>query len=393
MTDPSPQPEHHVKPEEQSTPEVPAPAGNPGPHNDSGAPESQADSGPQADSGTLGSPVDSGTPESQGDSGTPWSQGDPSAPGSPVGSGTPGWQGAPPAPDGHWTVPGFAPVPAEDPLINPPHTGIDGWFRRIAAMFKRSWSSLLAIFAITQILPILATAGVGIVFAVALLDLPPFNGERSVDGEFDDDRFLSTLLPLLGVVLVVVLVLTVLRSAGYAAATYAATRQAGGIPVRLGEALAYGFRRCLGLFGWQVVVGLLMTAGLLACVLPGIYVYAATALVGPIFLFERGGSPIGRSFSIFNNNLGRILGRLALLLVATVAVGFAGNVFDQIGAAAADATHDVSAIVTAGAISALLGLLLELPLAMLTFSGILLTYTEQRGYEGATTATLIEELN
>ncbi|MGY0232035.1 hypothetical protein [Longispora urticae] len=342
MTDPSHSPENHVAPEGRATPEVPAPSGDPG---------------------------------SQG------------------GSGTPGWQGAPPAPEGQWTVPGFVPEAADDPLVNPPHTGIDGWFRRIAAMFKRSWTSLLAIFAITQILPILATAGIGIVFAVALLDLPAFGGGHPVDGELDDDRFLSTLLPMLGVVLIVILVLTVLRSAGYAAATYAATRQAGGIPVRLGEALSYGFRRCLGLFGWQVVVALLTALGVLACILPGIYVYAATALVGPIFLFERGGSPINRSFSIFNNNLGRILGRLALLLVATVAVSFAGNVFDQIGAAAGDVTHDASAIITAGAISALLGLLLELPLAMLTFAGILLTYTEQRGYEGATTATLIEELN
>ena len=121
--------------------------------------------------------------------------------------------------------------------------------------------------------------------------------------------------------------------------------------------------------------------------------YAATALFGPIYLFERR-NPIGRTFSIFNNNLGRVLGRLALLIVATLhRQPGSTTVFDQVGSAVAGNTGEFAVIVGAAAISGALGIIIELPLTMLTFSGILLTYTEQRGWEGPANArTLADEL-
>ncbi len=288
----------------------------------------------------------------------------------------------------------YQPMPAEglfdDPLVNPPHSGINGWFTRIGGLFSRSWKPMVAIFAITTVLPSLLIAMAGAVVGVVLA----FRISETGGVERIDQDWLAIGLPAFFlIVIAVVLVSYVLQMAGYAGATYAVTREAGGYQVGLGEALRYGFRRCLGLFGWQFVAGLITVAGFIACILPGFYVIAALALVGPIFLFEKQ-NPIGRSFSIFNNNLGRVLGRLALLLVANlIASGFTG-VFDQVGQAAVGrSTTDVAIIAGAAGVSAILSIIIQLPVTMLTFSGILLTYTEQRGYEGPVSArSLADEL-
>jgi hypothetical protein len=55
-----------------------------------------------------------------------------------------------------------------DPLINPPNTGINGWFTRIGWLFERSWKSVLAIFAITHILPSIGFAAIGAVAILAI---------------------------------------------------------------------------------------------------------------------------------------------------------------------------------------------------------------------------------
>lgn len=277
-----------------------------------------------------------------------------------------------------------------DPLINPPNTGINGWFTRVGWLFKRSWKSLLAIFAITHILPALGFAAIGVVAVLALggsaltwMAAQPGVDPNTVNAPELPDWLGFGLAALFVIILLLVLLFVLLQSAGYAAATYAATREAIGQPVRLGEALGYGFKRSLGLFGWQFVVGLLIFAGVIACILPAFYVYAATALFGPIYLFERN-SPIGRSFTIFNNNLGRVLGRLAIILCATIAVSVVGQVFNLFGSLVTGNSNEPTLVIAAAVISSVFSLILELPLTMFTFAGILLTYTEQRGYESTT---------
>ncbi|GIH10277.1 hypothetical protein Rhe02_83440 [Rhizocola hellebori] len=277
-----------------------------------------------------------------------------------------------------------------DPLVNPPHSGINGWFTRIGGLFKRSWKSMAAIFAITHLVPTIALAvmaAVGVVLALGTV--LPTGPSRA---EFNAEALSASIPIIVAGAFVAIIILIYVQMAGYAAATYAVTRQAAGYQVRLGESLGYGFRRGWGLFGWQFVVGLLILLGFVACILPAFYVYAATALFGPIYLFERR-NPIGRTFSIFNNNLGRVLGRLALLLVATFVANGVTTIFDQVGSAVAGNTGEIAVIMGAAAISSTLGIIIELPLTMLIFSGILLTYTEQRGWEGPATArTLADEL-
>jgi hypothetical protein len=275
-----------------------------------------------------------------------------------------------------------------DPLINPPHSGINGWFTRIGWLFKRSWKSMLPIFALTHILPIVGFAAIAVVAGLAIgASLMPWVASQSqVDPDAVDAPELPQWLSFGGVVglflvvLVLVVFFLIMQMVGYAAATYAATREATGQQVRLGEAIGYGFKRSFGLFGWQLVISLLILAGAIACILPAFYVYAATALFGPIYLFERR-NPIGRTFSIFNNNLGRVLGRLAIILAATIVVSMLGNMFSLFGDLATGGSDDPTLIIGAAVISSVFGLVVQLPLSMFTFAGILLTYTEQRGYE------------
>ncbi|WP_144122832.1 hypothetical protein [Catellatospora sichuanensis] len=286
--------------------------------------------------------------------------------------------------------------PYNDPLVAPPHAGVGGWFNRIGGVFRHSWRSTLTIIALTQLLPAIVL-GVGGLFVGVYVGLEAFQTDPA-NGTVDIDP--AVLLPLLGAGLAVILALYVVQLAGYAAATHSVTRQAAGTPASLGESLGYGFRRSLGLFGWYIPVALMIAVGALACLLPGFYFIAATALVGPIFLYERI-NPIGRSFKMLHNSGGRVLGRLALILLITIGGGFAVSAVQAVielavngvSSEAFGPTANGVALITVGAIvSTVIGTVIQLPVTMFQFAGILLAYTEQRGYEGATTAHLNAEL-
>ncbi len=303
-------------------------------------------------------------------------------------------------PPGAYQPPAPLGLDSDDPLVNPQFAGINGWFTRLGSVFRRSGKSMAAIFAITYLVPnIVITvlgAGANYLFLSRVMPTLPNQTRRyEPDPQFLDKWGLPLLALLVAGVLVVV-VLYIVELAGYAAATYAVTREATGQRVGLGEALGYGFRRSLGLFGWLFLGGLLTVIGFVFCILPGLYMIAALALVGPIYLFERRNA-IGRSFSIFNKNLGRVLGRLALLLCAMIAAGVLSGIIGAIGSAVAGTfgtqTLSLNATVAASTVSSVLGVIIQLPLTMVIFSGILLTYTEQRGFEGpVNAATLAAEL-
>ncbi|MDI1465811.1 hypothetical protein QEZ54_33050 [Catellatospora sp. KI3] len=295
--------------------------------------------------------------------------------------------------------------PYTDPLVPPPNMGVSGWFDRVGGVLKRSWKSIAGILAVTHVLPgLLFTLAVGVltaVFAASMVsNLSTYNtSSRRGELPFDGGVFVLVILA----AIVVGLISYMIQMVGYAGATYATTREAAGIPVRLGEALGYGFRRGMGLFGWQLLVGLLCVVAVLLCFLPALYVIPATALVGPIFLFERQ-RPLARSFEIFNRNLGRVLGRLALVLVALIVGSILTNLVESVVQAVvgggvgglsggnSDAVEALS--LGAGAIVAVLfSTIIQLPITMVQFAGILVTYTEQRGHEGANTARLVAELN
>lgn len=292
---------------------------------------------------------------------------------------------------------GFDP---DDPLVNPHFAGINGWFNRISGVFKRSGKSMAAIFAITYLIPNIVLTVLGaaaqFLFLSRLLPTVPNQPTRVAPDPQLFDKWGLPLLAFAGIALIAILVLYVIELTGYAAATYAVTREAIGQRVGLGEALGYGFRRSFGLLGWLFLGGLLTVIGFIFCILPGFYMVAALALVGPIYLFERRNA-LGRSFSIFNKNLGRVLGRLAILLCALIGAGILNGIIGVIGSLISgnigSTTINLNATIATSTVSSLLGVIIQLPLTMFIFSGILLTYTEQRGFEGpVNAATLATEL-
>jgi hypothetical protein len=278
---------------------------------------------------------------------------------------------------------------ATDPLSNGPGLGVSGWFHRVGGIFRRSGKRLLLIFVILQLVPAVFFAVISVLAAVNFLSPLQKELQQSTveqrNPTFDLDT--SKLWPLVGAALVGGLIFLFLQAAGYAAATHSATRQAAGIPTTLGESLAYGFRRCAGLAGWIFLVGLLTALGTVACILPGFYVLAATALVGPIFIFERH-APISRSFRIFNQNLGRILGRLALTAVIYYGCAIVVSIAESIANAILGSTDPT--LNTGAAIGVSIGgTILTIPITIFMFACILVTYAEQRAYEGPTPATTL----
>jgi len=280
-----------------------------------------------------------------------------------------------------------------DPLVTPAQAGIGGWFRRITAMFQRSWKSMGAIFLLMHVIPSMALA---IVLALGSeLILRPWQ-ERilaaSAAGEVPSLALDADLLPGFAMTYGLLLLISlVLASIGYAASTYAVTREAAGLTVSFGAAVEYGVRRCLGLFGWNLLVTLMTVVAAVFFLLPGAYVALGTALVGPVYLFERR-NPLDRSFTMLHRNVERILGRLAMTAVIVIggsgAVSTAESVLTYaVRAADADVTLVGSAAVAA------VGALLQLPISVFLFVAILLTYAEQRGYEApVSTGSLAAEL-
>jgi hypothetical protein len=299
----------------------------------------------------------------------------------------------------------------EDPLIGVGGAGVGGWISRITATIRRSWRSLFAIFTLTQALP-------GLLLAVLVLLGVGGAGVSDFAFRFEEDG--SLVLPEAFAVLALAaalssLVAMVLQVVGYGAATYATTREAAGIQVRLGEALRYGVRRCLGLLGWILLAGLLYLLALVAVVgcavgLTGggissgvvmlafvvsipisVYAWMLIAMIGPAYLFERGNA-LGKGFRLVHGGFGLVLGRLFLLFLVLVLGSCVTNTLSS----TADklATGDIAAQLVVGVVFAVIVTAVELPLTVVQFTGVLLTYTERRGdTEVISTGLLVAELD
>ncbi|GIG01713.1 hypothetical protein [Catellatospora citrea] len=287
-----------------------------------------------------------------------------------------------------------------DPLVNPEVQGFSGWSFRVGGVLRRGWQQLLVIFALSHLLPTVVFGALALAGVVASGGIDLAGLGRNGTGE----ELIAALGATAAAYVVVVLILQML---GYAAATHLATRQAAGLPVTVGEAMRYGLRRMLGLAAWQVLAYLLVGLGVVAvaacCVqiasLLGLipvllvvtYLMMVIALVGPAFLFERSG-PLRRSSTLLHAAFWPTAGRL-LLLGLTLA---AGSVIDQVAGgivtALVPAGDDAMAVAVGGG-ATLLTAVIEIPLTMVLFSGILITYAERRGAEGpVSTRQLVEEL-
>ncbi|MEV1330272.1 hypothetical protein AB0J20_11910 [Micromonospora costi] len=385
-------------------PGQPDPSGpHPGWSSPSGPPYG---AGPPA-SGAAGPPYDAATPPSWDPAAPPaWSPAAP-PPWDPSGAPTPqGWGypatghpgGYPPAagpyggppwypgPPAGWYPPGIDPA---DPLVTPPGARLNGWYERLVGGIQRGWRVLFPVLLLTQALP-------AAVLSVVSLGVDPtarWEASTVQDPAALPDTFFQDLATVLLVSVGGGLLIGFVQGIGWAAGTWTLARQAAGQPVDVGAALRYGLRRALGLWGWTLLCGLIIGVGVCFCVIPGIYLAFALSMVGPIYLFERQ-NPIGRSFRMFHQRLGLLLGRVALVAVVVIV----GSVVVGLLQGAATAPFGLDPLAAPGtAIGVVVVLALTavvtLPVQLVQLVGFVVTYAEQRAHEGpVNSAGLVAEL-
>jgi hypothetical protein len=299
--------------------------------------------------------------------------------------GQPWYPGPPPG----WYPPGYGFDP-NDALVTPPGAGLGGWFNRCGGALRRGWRQLVPIMLLTQVLP-------AAVLSVISLGLDP-SAKWAAQAESNPspalpDNFAVDLLSLLVVLVGGSLLVGLVQAVGWAAGTRVITQQAAGQPVSLESALRYGLRRALGLWGWTLLISLLIGVGLCFCVLPGIYLAFALSMAGPVYLFERH-NPLGRAFRMFHDRLGLLLGRVALVVLAVIVGTMIPGALEGVGTSAFGTDPFTSAGTAAGAV-VVIGVtsVLTLPAHLAQLIGLLVTYAEQRAHEApVNTAGLAAEL-
>ena len=291
----------------------------------------------------------------------------------------------PDAPRSHPPNPAYDP---RDPLVTPPGLGVGGWFERVLGALRRSWRTLLPIVLLTHGLPAIVIMLVALPFYPRPTLTAPAPGEQPAPFPAD---FFRDLLVFYGVALGVGVFVLAVQCVGWAAGTWALTRQAAGEPATVGGALRYGLRRAPALWGWMLLVFALVLVGTIFCYLPGLYLMFALSLAGPVLLFERG-NPIGRSFKIFHARAGQVLGRI--LLVGLLAmVGSMVAVPVQVIISLASGPAGAFEVTTGAVVGSVAAALLYLPAWLASLIGLVVTYAEQRAQDGpVNSARLAAEL-
>ncbi|WP_174536257.1 hypothetical protein [Micromonospora chalcea] len=317
--------------------------------------------------------------------GYPPMPGHPTPHGYPAGAPQVGWGGypAPPMPGAAYPMPGGWPsgIDPQDPLVNPPHAGIGPWFARCWGALRRGWRQLLPIVLLTQVIPATVIGVLTLIISPDSQMATAPNGAPTLP-----DGFWAETLGFYGAILFAGLIFGALQAMGWAAGTWVIARQAAGEPAGLGAAFRYGLSRALGLWGWTIVVSLLVTLGACFCLLPGLYAALALALFGPVYLFERR-DPVGRSWQMFHSRFGMVLGRVMLVVAALVAATLLDVVLSGINVQVFG-VEPMGAVGTAiGAVTiTVLSAVVAAPTYLVQQVGLVVTYAEQRAQEGPVTA-------
>jgi hypothetical protein len=250
---------------------------------------------------------------------------------------------------------------ANDPLVTGATEGFGGWFSRLFAVLGRSWKSILLISWSTAGVPVAVLAVVAGLTTNRMVVMP-------APGSSQAPRFDSGAVGTFIVILLVAAIVgAYLTAVAQAATVWAVTREAAGGRAPLGAALGYGFRNGLRLFGWSLLYGVIVGVGLVACIIPGIYLGVAGCLYIPIALYRRGMSPIGTSFSMVNRSFWAALGRMLLLLVMVYGVQLVLSIPAQIVSAGSRAAGLVLTVVVE---------LVTAPLALVLTIGTVLLFAE-----------------
>ncbi|NGM14660.1 hypothetical protein O3597_27960 [Verrucosispora sp. WMMA2044] len=281
-----------------------------------------------------------------------------------------------------WHHPAGYGLDPADALVTPPGVGLGGWFARCVGAARRGWRQLLPILVLTQVLP----AAVLSVLALAVDPSARWDSQLTSDSAALPANFWTDLATLLFVLVGGSLLLGLMQSVGWAAGTWLITRQAVGEQVGSAAALRYGMRRALGLWGWTLLVTLIVVFGFCLCFLPGVYAVFALALAGPVYLFERH-DPLSRSHRMLRDRPGLLLGRVALVGAAVVGLSLVASLIESLAILPFGATPLDSPGTTVGVVLTIAAVaVLTLPAYLAQQVGLVVTYAEQRAHEGPVNA-------
>jgi hypothetical protein len=236
----------------------------------------------------------------------------PTGPGSP-GPPPPGPGYPTPWPGNQSPQPAPRPVVAPDALISPDYSG---WWRRGLMIVKAGWRQLLLLQLIVAIVTFALRASTSVALrarpATTADPFDPFGGPN-----------LGGLLTITGVVTVGPLIAAFVSTLTTLASLRLSLAIAAGHPPRIGDALRFAARRAFPLIGWGLLAGLIILAGVCACVLPAFYLAAVFVTLPAVVAFERGNA-IGRCFQLFHRSFGAATARTATILVITIAGAVVG---------------------------------------------------------------------
>jgi hypothetical protein len=278
-----------------------------------------------------------------------------------------------------------------DPLVLAPGSSFGAWFNKVQEIAKRSWKSALII------------ATVGIAAPRALVTLITTVGDWTTTVSVTGLGALSFrhLLVSLFITLILSIAAAYVASAGWAAGVWALVQEAAtGRPANVADAFKYGLKRAMSLFPWAIAAGAAVTIGSFCLLLPGLYLAFGFSLFGFVALFERGVSPIGRSFSLTHNSatIGPTLGKVGILfgvyLAYTLVVGLIfGAIGAGLGLALSGGFRNAFGFNLGLGLMQTIGTLLSGPALAVLLIGLLPTYAELRSRESSlSTPQLRQEL-
>ncbi|MFG3341593.1 hypothetical protein [Glycomyces sp. NPDC048151] len=264
-----------------------------------------------------------------------------------------------------------------DPLVT---DTFEGWWHASMDVVQRSWRTVGLILLIGVVLPRWILGAYN-------------NTVRTPDIEVTDTDWgtivramsPSAAVAVIGAILTLA-VLYVSGSAALAAVRTAAAEAAGGF-LALGEAFSFGFKRGGRFFLWLLLAWLTIAAGLVLCVLPGLWAIFALSLMAPAAVFEARRSPYARSIQLTHSAFWAALGRICIVVL----VAFAANlVIGLVGVLLAGIWHGLFAPWLAAAFTilteAVMALLLLVPMIWI-LAASLCTYAWLRGRAESVSAT------
>lgn len=261
-----------------------------------------------------------------------------------------------------------------DPLISADYAG---WWRRTLAVITRTWPQLLVLQAIGAI--------VSFVCGVALSRLGgPFMVESDQVQALDAAVRIGTQLAATVIDVTVFTVVTL-------AVVHLVVLTAAGRQPTLGACLRGAARRLLPMTGWSVLAALLISVGLLLCLLPGIYCIVVLLLLAPVVAIERR-QGIGRCFDLFHAGRRPALIRNGTILAITLASITVGSVL-ELSIKAAGTSAQADPVVGTNLLALAVGIVITAVVGILTGPLTVTAYADLRARgESLSTAMLAEQL-